>query len=259
MLVNVLRNRLFLAGLLFFVVAVVGSLLYSWNVRRTTAAEVSETRRAVEALKPAPLSATPEVDDVSPDAELLEEPGMLETVPTQITSESDMEAVNSDAGSTLPPDVMGSARSSSEEVQVSPQGFGPYPEIPADYPEHLMPFWIRNPDFEGVPEHAAGPFELMDRVLIKLWKQGHTTLTGATLSNENGKIYPHYVNTAYVRYEEFTTPDGVIHQFVNKIVGGPDIAPYLHEIGHGDTPAHIRLLDFDNEGIDPHTFLKEEK
>ena len=44
-------SRAILVGLVFFVLIVGGSLLYSWHVHRTTEAEVAETQRKVQPLE----------------------------------------------------------------------------------------------------------------------------------------------------------------------------------------------------------------
>ena len=140
------------------------------------------------------------------------------------------------------------------EVEVSPHGFGPYPEVPADY--FREPSWLKYSN--GVPGHAAGPFETMDRILIKLWNQGHKNITGASYV-PGGKVYPHYTNTAYVSYgEKIVLPDGTVHQSISVVSSGPDIIPFTKQISEGNTPAHIKLIDYDSAGIDPHIFLKEE-
>ncbi len=140
------------------------------------------------------------------------------------------------------------------DVPVSPHGFGPYPEVPADY--FRQPSWLKYPN--GVSGDAAGPFEIMDRVLIKLWNQGHKNITGASFGLD-GKVYPHYANTAYVSYgEKIILPDGNVYQPIKRIKGGPDITPFVKQIRNGNTPAHIKLLDYDSAGIDPYTFLKKE-
>ena len=51
-----------------------------------------------------------------------------------------------------------------ENVPVSPFGFGPYPEIPMDYP-HLE-------NWDQIADEDDPEWELMARVMIKLWKQG---------------------------------------------------------------------------------------
>ena len=252
---EMMRNRLILGGIIFFVLVVAGSQLYSWHVRRSVTSETERTKRAVQALDPQkqPHLAVdaPEVPGVQVEAEMpLPLSAAKETLPG---AEQDASV---DANAIAASDTLAPTEVPAEPEIVSPHGFGPYPEIPADYPEHLMPFWTDTPNFKGVPGHAAGPFELMDRVLIKLWKQGHRNLTGASLSKTNGKIYPHYANTAYVQYEEWTAPDGEVHRFITKMKGGPDIAPYSKQIREGNVPAHITLIDYDSAGIDPSTFLK---
>ena len=44
-------SRAIFIGVVFFVLVVGGSLLYSWHVHRTTDAELAETRRKVQPLK----------------------------------------------------------------------------------------------------------------------------------------------------------------------------------------------------------------
>ena len=252
-------SRLILAGLVFFVLVVGGSLLYSRHARRTNEIEVARTEQPAQPPENRKEIHTQQdtVDTSTLDFEHAQTPREV-SANTQIPDDSEvLPDASLDIVGERPPDSIDPVEEPSEEMPVASKGFGPYPEIPADYPEHLMPSWVRNPNTQSVSGRAAGPFELMDRVLIKLWKQGHTNLTGASLSNSNGKVYPHYANTAYVRYKEFTTSDGVVHRTISRIKGGPDIAPYFKQIRLGKTPAHIKLLDYDSGGIDPHTFLKE--
>lgn len=64
-----------------------------------------------------------------------------------------------------------------KNVPISPFGFGPYPEVPADY--FGVPLWTRNPDlFPEFPDDALKNIELIDRVLIKLWQQGDREIVG---------------------------------------------------------------------------------
>lgn len=175
-----------------------------------------------------------------------------------LTTEKSITKTNAEvAKDTAPTQAQNDAPAETAEtadVQVSPFGFGPYPEVPADY--FRQPSWLKYPN--GVPGDAAGPFEIMDRVLIKLWNQGHKNITGASYS-PGGKVYPHYANTAYVSYgEKIILPDGTVHQRIRVVKGGPDIAPFVKQIEKGNTPAHVKLLDYDSAGIDPHIFLKKE-
>ena len=244
---DLLSSRLIQVGLAFFVVVVSGSLLYSWQTRRTTVAEFTRT----DVVPHETRSEQDTVDTSTVDFEQSET--SFEVNDSQMADDAEVSPIDEasevlDRADTFLPDDFVSEETSAEDVPVSPYGFGPYPEVPADYPEHLTPIWSRDPN-------AAEPFELIDRVLIKLWNQGHRDITGG--STGNGKVYPHYANTAYVRYgSEITLPDGTVHREILRIKGGPDIAPFAKQIRRGNTPAHIKIINFDRAGIDPHTFLE---
>lgn len=142
-----------------------------------------------------------------------------------------------------------------EKLKVSSNSFGPYPKVPSDYPLR-SPIWLRNP--KRVQDSTAHPFEIMDRVLIKLWNQGRKDITGASYNTSNGKVYPHFTNTAYIQYgKKIILPDGNVYKPIERVTGGPDIGAYHNQIRNGNTPAHISLLDYDSAGIDPYTFLIE--
>ncbi|MXV82910.1 hypothetical protein F4Z98_05995 [Candidatus Poribacteria bacterium] len=134
-------------------------------------------------------------------------------------------------------EITASANEDSEEVAVSPHGFGPYPEIPSDY--FRTPVWAY-PDSEFSPGH-----ELIDRVLIKLWKQGIYSKGG---SIEDGRVYPIRRGTVYVKWKG---------DFISDYLGHPDdndeqIISILENKG---IPTGITVLDYDTAGIDPYQFL----
>ena len=245
---GLLSNRLIQVGLIFFVMVVGGSLLYSWHVHRTTEADLAKRPQpVVSPLKNTPATNTAPVDIqtegvTNPPDENTDTPMSSET--EALPNETETLDI---ADAFLPDDFVSAEEAPAEDVVVSPFGFGPYPEVPADYPEHLTPIWSRDPN-------AAQPFELIDKVLIKLWNQGHRDITGGSFSN--GKVYPHYANTAYVRSRERTLPDGTVHRSILRIKGGPDISPFAKQIQNGNTPAHIKLIDYNTAGIEPYTFLQ---
>lgn len=104
-----------------------------------------------------------------------------------------------------------------EETQpVSPFGFGPYPEVPSDYPETVI--WEEDMD-ENISQfgsEAMKAAELMDRILIKLWNQGHRATSA---SMQNGLVYPSFPNTVYVRWEYFGEEDGRTSHYAGSISG----------------------------------------
>ena len=141
-----------------------------------------------------------------------------------------------------------------EPQRISPFGFGPYPQVPSDFPRD--PIWEAVDMYDKINQHGRGmmqAIELMDRVLIKLWNQGHHT-TSATL--EGGLVYPGFSDTVYVQWDYIEEEDGTIIRYAAEIGSGPDIPESVFDdLGNGIIPPGIKVLDYDSGGIDPYTFL----
>lgn len=101
------------------------------------------------------------------------------------------------------------------EVRVSPHGFGPYPEIPPDYPRQ---------DLWDYPDFVPAEHELLLRVQVKLWKQGIRTVGGGMV---NGRIYPNIPGTVYVKWENHVRADGTKKRFASRMYGDPHAGKYL--------------------------------
>ena len=142
-----------------------------------------------------------------------------------------------------------------EPQRVSPFGFGPYPEVPSDFPRD--PIWA-DPDYPEGNEDLGSDFvremELMNRVLIKLWNQGHRA-TSASMSD--GFVYPGYPDTVYVTWKYIEEPDGTMTRYASEISSGPDVPLSVHDAirDEGTIPYGIKELNHDADGIDPYTFL----
>ena len=141
------------------------------------------------------------------------------------------------------------------EKPVSPFGFGPYPEVPSDYPD--VPVWKEDSYPEGdavFGRDFVRSMELIQRVMIKLWSQGDKVNSGST---HNGLILPHYPNTVYIEWEDLEEPDGTITQYVSGLTSGPDVSASVHDaiMDEGVVPSGITVLDPNSDGIDPYTFL----
>ena len=142
-----------------------------------------------------------------------------------------------------------------QAVAESPFGFGPYPEVPSDYPD--APIWEEDDYPEGDAVFGRDfmrSIELIERVLIKLWSQGHRVSSGST---HNGFVLPHYPNTVYVEWSYLDEPDGTTTRYVSGITSGPDVSLSVHDaiMDEGIIPSGITVLDGDSEGIDPYSFL----
>ena len=251
-------SRSILIGLVFFVLVVGGSLLHSWHVHRTTDAEVAETHRKIQPLKnDKESSTTADTTDTSTvDAEHADTD--LEADDSQMSNDMGVSPIDEtpetlDMTDALSPDDFVSEEAPAEDVPVSPHGFGPYPEIPADYP-HLES-WDQIADDED-PE-----WELMARVMIKLWKQGENVIAA---SMENGLVYPTFTDTLYIKWDEFSGPDGPV-RYISEVTGDPEAAMRLEDItenrdeyeslSEADLPSDITFVPYSEGGINPYTFL----
>lgn len=137
-------------------------------------------------------------------------------------------------------------------LAVSPFGFGPYPEIPEGMLDSVghpyKPAWKRTnwPNI-GLPERA----ELMSRVAIKAWKEGHHR-NWIGIGGAYGNFYFNYPNTVYVWYGEKENDDGSITQYITRAKG---MTLSLEQMEKGTVPPGVRVLDGEKEGIDPYEYL----
>lgn len=238
MLRDLLSSRWFQGGFAFFVLCVSGSLLYSWHVHRTTEAEFGKRPQPVVSIENrSPSTNTAPVDFqiegvVNTPEENTDTPRSEETeaaVPNETESLDIADAF-------LPDDFVSEEEASAEDVLVSPHGFGPYPTTPADFP--LPVDWTDRTEQQ----------ELLMRVMIKAWTEGERFIGGNIV---NGKVRLNFPNTVYVRYKEIPTADGSVIS-TRVIAGATDVeVPPPGE----DFPPGVRVLDFDEAGIDPYEYL----
>ena len=143
-----------------------------------------------------------------------------------------------------------------EPQRVSPFGFGPYPEVPSDFPRD--PVWIEYSDYPDGSGDFGNDFirsmELINRVLIKLWTQGHRAASGEI--GDDDMVLPFYPNTVYVKWDYVEEPDGTMTRYASEISSGEGVSMGVHDdISEGIIPFGITILDPDENRIDPFTFL----
>lgn len=135
-------------------------------------------------------------------------------------------------------------------VDVSRFGFGRYPKTPegwAPIPWHLF----QDPDYE-----------LMTRVRIKYLEQG-VPIVGVTM--DKGKVYPIIEGVCYVKWKLKHTSRGTakhITRLVSTISDG-DRLDAIEAANGGiltvsDVPSDIKLIPYDEGGVDPYAFLNLE-
>ena len=251
MLRNPLSSRAILAGLVFFVVVVSGSLLYSWHVRRTTEAEFQRGDRFLQGREKQNKTRPTQTIDVPTDTET---PGFVSTpdenTDTPMSNETnvtiDDTALRGMADAFLPDDFVSEE---AEDAPVSAYGFGLYPELPSGFPEN---YW------DGISrEH-----ELIARVWMRLMEQG-IDVVGGTM--QNGLVYPSISGTIYVEWDDVGT-----ERYIARITGDPNTtrrirdlqdpaAHLLPRLAEKDIPAGITVLTYPDGGIDPYQFLDLKK
>lgn len=183
--------------------------------------------------------------------------------PSQNTNDPDTKLKNGMSPATTDGAAHGSSRgiasledmaTTQEDLQdalVSPHGFGTFPNVPQGFPANIRIPW----QWEEVPYSASK--ELAVRVLIKLWEQGDTSFTGVQYTDDY-KIYPHYPNTAYVKYSFRTSEDGTTVRSISSFKGGPDLPEITPEMMFLGVIPGVQLISEEQGGIDALDFLNLE-
>lgn len=153
-------------------------------------------------------------------------------------------------------------------VRYSPHGLGPYPEVSKEYFLQKGPISWQLIDLFGKPPPSLET-ELIDRVLLKLWKDGDTTWKSGTF--RNGKVYVLYPNRALIRYSKVKNlngkvqknPDGTPQRYISMwMTAGGIPKPTQEQFLSGELPKGVEIIDLDADediGIEPYSFLGLEK
>lgn len=149
-------SQVILAGLVFFLFVVGGSLLYSWHVHRMTDAELAQSDALLqqyenknETRTAADTADTSTVDLEHAETNLETDDAELMSDETETLSMNDVEIVSDHESDMF---LEETAETETEETPygVSPYGFGAYPEVPADFPG--TPMWEHDLDALGFSE-----------------------------------------------------------------------------------------------------------
>ena len=239
---DLLSSRLIQAGLVFFLLCVGGSLLYSWLVHRTTeVSEFAKTPLAVESPKNKQATSTAPVDFQTEG--VVNTPDENTDTPMSDTTEAlpnETEFANI-ADAFLPDDLVSEEEAPAEEVAVSPFGFGPYPEIPEGAP--IAPF----------DERSSKNMELLGRVMVKKWNEGDR-FVGGTMTG--GNVYLIYPNILYVKWEvdkNFLT--GKTTRYISRVRGPSTVRLTHEEMKAGKIPPGFQVIDIETGGLDPYEVL----
>ena len=242
---DILSSKLVIAGLTCCVLLVAGTLLYRWHVVSGIRKDEARTQQFLQQLENrdglrAPQQETTDGGVEKPAAAPIATDDDAESVPDISVPLPTEKAARGDTAAT--PEEMTSEEDTTD-APVSPYGFGPYPELPAGWPADQI--WPRSS-----PEH-----ELMMRVEIKLAHQGIDVM-GSIM--ENGLVYPMISDTVYIEWDK-----NARRQYIRNMAGEPDACERIRAIEDergvrftaADIPSDIKVLSFQEGGIDPYEFL----
>ena len=122
------------------------------------------------------------------------------------------------------------------------------PEVPPDIPFAIV--WLR-PEEKAVRIDELTERELWGLVMVKKWNEGDRDFIGVSMYD--GKVYLHYPNVVYVKWEDTQLPDGTITKYASEISGGD--STITDQVRDGILPPGVQVLDLDSSGIDPYAYL----
>ncbi|MCE2399481.1 hypothetical protein J4G08_01195 [Candidatus Poribacteria bacterium] len=234
-----------ISGIVLLIIVSVGCVLwfrYDTAPYRQEASETAELIRQRETTQKADANG-----EAAPAAEAAAE----SETPTVEKQRTNITPVTKDIEPTQAQTHLSTENAETAEVRVSPHGFGPFPEVPEDYPHQDV--------FETISDDPA--YELMDRVRIKLWKQGVQTIG---IHGEGGLFYPTIPGTIYIEHERIDYGNGVVFSS-RSLSGDPEALQSLGQINWNlpleqiSFPSNIKVIDAKEGGINPYIFLDLQK
>lgn len=255
---DLLSSRAIHVGLVFFVLIVGGTQLYSWHVRRTTAAELERTNRIVQQLENRNKTHTLQDASVPTETEIPEETQTPEETEPLNGLPMDDVSKGVDVAVTEALDLF---QNESEAVVAEEGVASDFPEVPADFPENLTPVWVEFPNYQKGDMHDH---EIIYRVLIKLWNQGEHGFVNGVFRDNNRRVYPLYPDVVYVRWEEKVVdgPQGPITVRRPRNILGTHRSFTPEEIFSGrieELYPDVNFVDIDTAGYDPETFITNDE
>ena len=239
-------SRVIFIGLVFFVLVVGGSLLYSWHVHRTTDAELAETQRKVQ-----PLKNDKEAHIIDNESSEIRSENILVDSPQprdeeKTVSSSPVEIIDKDIRDEDTDTEMTEDKIVDEDTEMIEEN-NEYPEVPPDFPFSVV-WQIPEEQRAQLPTTLFQELEVIGLVMVKLWNEGDHDFAGAFM--ENGRVYPTYPDVAYVRWEETEEPGA---RRISEVATAD--GTISEQILNGVIPSGIEIVDQDTAGIDPQVFL----
>lgn len=239
-----LTNKWIIGGFLLLIIIAGGCYFWyqhSLTDDRKAAADAAEYARRLENQKAKQEAAT-ETETTSTQSPADSTTPTAEKSVNKVTGAETNTSTNK---TTKPVIVSVQETDKTEEVRVSPHGFGPYPEIPEGSPFDEFHF----------EESDTRTMELLGRVEIKAWINGER-FEGSSYDSQYGKVYLHYPNTLYVEYDDpIIEADGTVRIPITDTLGAGDVRLTSEQMKNGEIPGGVRVLSLRDDGIDPYEYL----
>ena len=260
MLRDILSSKLVIAGLIGCVLLIAGSLFYRWHGERDIRNDEVRTQRFLQQLenRQTPNAQQPrQITDRDAEEQAAKSVATDDGAATVFDITERLPNSRAASGDTaaepeLPVSDKETAKEESVALPISPLGFGPYPEIPEDFPE---PDIFKSLASMGDSEMRKA-LELQKRLIVEFWKQGISLENVGVTGDADGKVYLLYPDVVYVKWDYWTDDDGITHRYAGVTRGHPDTAhiyePYLDE---GEIPPGITVYELPDGYIDAYEFL----
>ena len=244
MLRDLLSVRVVLAVLVFFVLVVGGSLLYSWYVHRTTDAEFGERPQPVVSLENrSPSTNTAPVDFQTKG--VVNTPDENTDTPMSDATEADTidetELLDMDMADAFLPEDFVSA-DALDPSKMSRFGLGPYPEIPKEW-NFIPNYW------EFMVESIED--ELLSRVTIKMKKEGIRSKYGSVGVSPTGLVIALERGSVLVEYDIDENGEKSIY----RTLAHPDDLSQGIYTRFSDIPSHLKIVTPDEIAFDAYEYL----
>ncbi len=210
---DILTNKWFMRTCLLIIIACIVFIVFVEIDATRFKRGMMEEQKQVETLQQ--VDAIPDTESI-PDISPMESTTPREENPIVESSDVLETGIISDPGQEQQTVTQ---EKTADAPEVSPFGFGPYPEVPEGMLDSIgqpyKPVWkSANWPNRGLPERA----ELMSRVAIKSWKEG-LQRDWIGIGGAYGKFYFNYPNTVYVWYGEKENDDGSITRYITRAKG----------------------------------------
>ena len=241
MLWNLLSSRMIQAGLVFFLLVVGGSLLYSWHVHRTTENDLGPTPQTVVSIENrSPSTNTAPVDFQTEGVVNTPE----ENTDTPMSDETEADTIDETelidmADAFLPDDVV--SADALDPSKMSRFGLGPYPEIPKEW-NFLPNSWETDDTIEE---------ELLTRVAIKMHNEGTRSKYGSVGVSPTGQVIALERGSVLVEYEIDENGEKSIY----SALAHPDDLSQGIYTRESQIPSDLKIVTADEIAFDAYEYL----